>query len=160
MDSPVSPTSYKLTLISPAYVLNFPLSFPSLILPPHVSAACFASACNAVAMQQNITLPEDLVVESTVALCGDMKKLDIFLEVELKVKTPEGIEKSTMQEIVSKAEKVCPYSKVSRRDVILSFEGGSCRAEAWTCFRLGTCRPSLETSTSRSPSSNSDRRLR
>jgi organic hydroperoxide reductase OsmC/OhrA len=65
-------------------------------------------------MQRNITLPEDLVVESTVALCGDMKKLDIFLEVELKVKTPEGIDKATMKEIVTKAEEVCPYSKVSR----------------------------------------------
>ena len=71
-------------------------------------------------MQQNITLPEDLVVESTVALCGDMKKLDIFLEVELKVKTPEGIDKSTMQEIVSKAEKVCPYSKAVAGNVDVS----------------------------------------
>ena len=66
-------------------------------------------------MQRNITLPEDLVVESTVALCVDLKKLDIFLEVELKVKTPEGIEKATMKEIVEKAEEVCPYSRVSRR---------------------------------------------
>jgi hypothetical protein len=40
-------------------------------------AACFASACNAVALKRNITLPEDLVVESTVALCGDMKASNI-----------------------------------------------------------------------------------
>lgn len=83
-------------------------------------AACFASACNAVAMQRNITLPEDLVVESTVALCGDLKKLDIFLEVELKVKTPEGVDKATMKEIVEKAEEVCPYSRAVRGNIDVS----------------------------------------
>ena len=80
-------------------------------------AACFASACNAVALKRNITLPEDLVVDSTVALCGDMKKLDMFLEVELKIKSPEKIDKSTMQEIVDEAEKVCPYSRAVRGNI-------------------------------------------
>ena len=37
----------------------------------------------------------------------------MFLEVELKVKSPEKIDKATMQEIVDEAEKVCPYSRVS-----------------------------------------------
>ena len=37
----------------------------------------------------------------------------MFLEVELKIKSPEKIDKATMQEIVDEAEKVCPYSRVS-----------------------------------------------
>jgi organic hydroperoxide reductase OsmC/OhrA len=40
----------------------------------------------------------------------------MFLEVELKVKSPEGVEQSTMQDIVNEAEKVCPYSRVSFGD--------------------------------------------
>jgi organic hydroperoxide reductase OsmC/OhrA len=94
-----------------SYFLQF--TSTSCLPAPLTFTACFASACNAVAMQKGITLPEDLVVESSVALCGDMKKLDMFLEVEMKIKTPKDIEKSKMEEIVKQAEEVCPYSRVS-----------------------------------------------
>jgi len=46
----------------------------------------------------------------------------MFLEVELKIKAPEKIDKSTMQEIVDEAEKVCPYSRVSFVDRAGSFD--------------------------------------
>ena len=61
---------------------------------------------NAVAMQRAIQLPNESVVECTVALCGDMKKLDIFLAAELKVKTPPGMDRETMVSIVNKANEV------------------------------------------------------
>lgn len=46
----------------------------------------------------------------------------MFLEVELKIKSPEKIDKATMQEIVDEAEKVCPYSRVSFVDRAGSFD--------------------------------------
>jgi organic hydroperoxide reductase OsmC/OhrA len=68
--------------------------------------ACFQSAMNAVAVQQGVRLPNESTVISTVHLNGDMKKLDLTLGVDLEIKTPQGIEKSKMQEIVDKAEQV------------------------------------------------------
>ena len=41
----------------------------------------------------------------------------MFLEVELKIKSPEKIDKATMQEIVDEAEKVCPYSRAVRGNI-------------------------------------------
>ena len=92
---------------------------------------------NAVAMQRAIELPNDSIVESTGALCGDMKKLDLFLAVELKVKTPAGMDKATMKSIVDKAsevsslpsllhptfflkwqwKQVCPYSRAVKGNI-------------------------------------------
>lgn len=72
---------------------------------------------NACAMKMGVTLPADSVVEATVHLVGDMKALDMGLRVDMDVHVSEGIERSTMEEIVGMAKEVCPYSRATRGNV-------------------------------------------
>jgi Ohr subfamily peroxiredoxin len=81
--------------------------------------ACFQSAMNAVAPGLGVRMPskpEDSVVESTVHLVGSMKELDMGLRVELVVRV-KGIEKGKLEEVVKRAEEVCPYSRATRGNV-------------------------------------------
>lgn len=73
-----------------------------------------------MAAQNGTELPHDMWVDGKVALCGDMKKLDMFLEVELTVHTPADVSKQDMEAIVEKAKAVCPYSKASLALLALS----------------------------------------
>lgn len=97
--------------------------------------ACFQSAMNASAASLGIKMPsrkEDSVVETTVHLVGDMKKLDMGLRVDMKIKV-KGLERGQLERVVKRAEEVCPYSRATKGNVetkveIVDFEecaGGS-----------------------------------
>jgi organic hydroperoxide reductase OsmC/OhrA len=45
-----------------------------------------------------------------------MKELDMGLRVELVVRV-KGIEKGKLEEVVKRAEEVCPYSRATRGNV-------------------------------------------
>ncbi|KAF5704607.1 transcription activator acu-15 [Fusarium mundagurra] len=82
--------------------------------------ACFQSAMNAVAAKDGITMPtapEDSIVETTVHLVGDMKKLDMGLRVDMKISV-RGLEKEQIEGIVEKTKKVCPYSRAIEGNVL------------------------------------------
>ncbi|KAH7069746.1 OsmC/Ohr family [Paraphoma chrysanthemicola] len=86
--------------------------------------ACFQSAMNAVAPTLGVKMPskpEDSVVESTVHLVGDMKKLDMGLRVELLVRV-KGVEKDKLEQIVEKTKEVCPYSRATKGNVYTSIK--------------------------------------
>ncbi|KAJ1324684.1 lipoyl-dependent peroxiredoxin [Microdochium nivale] len=86
--------------------------------------ACFQSAMNAVAASMGTKMPEaveDSVVDTTVHLVGDMKKLDMGLRVEMKVKV-KGLDKDTLDKIVAKAKEVCPYSRATKGNVTTNIE--------------------------------------
>ncbi|CZR35741.1 putative organic hydroperoxide resistance protein [Fusarium proliferatum ET1] len=81
--------------------------------------ACFQSAMNAVAAKDGITMPtapEDSIVETTVHLVGDMKKLDMQLRVDMKIMV-RGLEKEKIESIVEKTKKICPYSRAIEGNV-------------------------------------------
>lgn len=81
--------------------------------------ACFQSAMNASAASMGIRMPskkEDSVVDATVHLVGDMKKLDMGIRVEMKVRV-KGLEKSDVEKVVKKAKEVCPYSRATKGNV-------------------------------------------
>lgn len=94
--------------------------------------ACFQSAMNASAASLGIKMPsakKDSIMETTVHLVGDMKKLDMGLRVEMKVKV-KGLKRGDLEKVVKRAEEVCPYSRATRGNVdtkveIVDFEGGS-----------------------------------
>lgn len=94
--------------------------------------ACFQSAMNASAASLGLKMPsakEDSVVETTVHLVGDMKKLDMSLRVDMKVKV-KGLGRDDLEKVVKRAEEVCPYSRATRGNVetnveIVDFEQGS-----------------------------------
>ncbi|KAI0203667.1 OsmC/Ohr family [Astrocystis sublimbata] len=86
--------------------------------------ACFQSAMNAAAASMGIKMPsnpEDSIVNSTVHLVGDMKNLDMGIRVDMKVSI-RGLKKDQIQEVVAKAEEICPYSRATRGNVKLNVE--------------------------------------
>lgn len=86
--------------------------------------ACFQSAMAAVANEMKIDLPlgkEESIVESTVHLVGDLKKLDLGLRVELKVKV-KGVDQQTLQKVVDRTKEVCPYSRATAGNVQTNVE--------------------------------------
>lgn len=81
--------------------------------------ACFQSAMNASAAGMGIKMPsrtEDSVVETTVHLVGDMKKLDMGLRVNMIVKV-KGLGREELEKVVAKAKEVCPYSRATQGNV-------------------------------------------
>lgn len=86
--------------------------------------ACFQSAMNAAAAGMGVKMPtrqEDSVVEATVHLVGDMKKLDMSLRVNMVVKV-KGLSREELEKVVRKAEEVCPYSRATRGNVDTNIE--------------------------------------
>ncbi|CCF36680.1 organic hydroperoxide resistance protein [Colletotrichum higginsianum] len=86
--------------------------------------ACFQSAMNASAASMKIQMPkksEDSVVETTVHLVGDMKRLDMGLRVEMKVRV-KGLSNDEVQKVVDKAKEVCPYSRATKGNVTTNIE--------------------------------------
>lgn len=79
---------------------------------------------NAAAMSMKIQMPEkkeDSIVETTVHFVGDMKKLDMGIRVDMKVKV-RGLEKSQLEKVVEKAQEVCPYSRATRGNITTNIE--------------------------------------
>ncbi|KAI8280014.1 hypothetical protein K4K60_005226 [Colletotrichum sp. SAR11_57] len=86
--------------------------------------ACFQSAMNASAASMKITMPkkpEDSIVDTTVHLVGDMKKLDMGIRVEMKVRV-KGLSDEEVQKVVDKAKEVCPYSRATKGNVTTTIE--------------------------------------
>ncbi|KAK6208011.1 organic hydroperoxide resistance protein [Colletotrichum tabaci] len=86
--------------------------------------ACFQSAMNASAASMKIQMPkksEDSVVETTVHLVGDMKRLDMGLRVDMKVRV-KGLSNDEVQKVVDKAKEVCPYSRATKGNVTTNIE--------------------------------------
>ncbi|KAJ9504321.1 hypothetical protein H2202_000377 [Exophiala xenobiotica] len=86
--------------------------------------ACFQSAMNAAAMSMKIQMPEnkeDSIVETTVHLVGDMKKLDMGIRVDMRVQV-RGLSKESLDKVVNKAKEVCPYSRATRGNVTTNIE--------------------------------------
>ena len=81
--------------------------------------ACFQSAMNAAAAGMGIEMPhnkEDSIVETTVHLVGDMKKLDMGIRVDMKVKV-RGLDKDKLEKVVAKGKEVCPYSRATQGNI-------------------------------------------
>ncbi|KAF6812595.1 organic hydroperoxide resistance protein [Colletotrichum musicola] len=86
--------------------------------------ACFQSAMNASAASMKIQMPkkpEDSIVDTTVHLVGDMKKLDMGIRVDMKVRV-KGLSDEEVQKVVYKAKEVCPYSRATRGNVTTNIE--------------------------------------
>ncbi|ETI28822.1 hypothetical protein G647_01274 [Cladophialophora carrionii CBS 160.54] len=86
--------------------------------------ACFQSAMNASAISLKVQMPEkkeDSIVETTVHLVGDMKKLDMGIRVDMKVSV-KGLNKTDLEKVIEKAKEVCPYSRATRGNVTTNIE--------------------------------------
>lgn len=83
-------------------------------------SACFQGAMGVTAPTLNVKLPknpEDIVCETDVHLIGDIKKLDIGIRVDMKIKG-RNISKEDLEKVVEATKKVCPYSRATQGNVV------------------------------------------
>lgn len=78
-------------------------------------AACFIGALKFVGGQENIAVPADTSITSTVGI-GPCSEGGFGLEVALEVSLP-GLDGPVAQDLVAKAHQVCPYSNATRNNI-------------------------------------------
>ncbi|MEJ0052922.1 MAG: organic hydroperoxide resistance protein [Methylovirgula sp.] len=78
-------------------------------------SACFLGAMKFVASQGGPKVPEDTAVSAIVGI-GPRSEGGFGLEVELDVSLP-GLPHEEAQQLIEKADKVCPYSNALRGNV-------------------------------------------
>lgn len=79
-------------------------------------AACFLGAVRFVAGKEKIRIADDATVTSTVGIGERDDGTGFGLQVALEVKLP-GIERAKAEELVKKADVVCPYSHATRGNI-------------------------------------------
>ena len=77
-------------------------------------SACFIGAIGKAAQAMQITLPEDVAVETEVDL--GLNHDGYLLQARLNVSLP-GIDLAVSQELVDTAHLLCPYSKATRGNI-------------------------------------------
>ncbi|MEM9635530.1 MAG: organic hydroperoxide resistance protein [Pseudomonadota bacterium] len=78
-------------------------------------AACFIGALKFVGGQENIAVPAETSITSTVGI-GPRSEGGFGLEVALEISLP-GLDSSVAEELVAKAHQVCPYSNATRNNI-------------------------------------------
>ena len=81
-------------------------------------AACFGSAIQMVAENDNITLGDDMSVTANISI-GKTKEGDLQLKAILDCHLP-GVEVETGERLVNKAHEVCPYSRATRDNITVT----------------------------------------
>ena len=79
-------------------------------------ATCFLGAIKFVAAQDKVKITDDAKVESTVGIGKREDGTGFGLTVTLKATLP-GIDHETAQDIVKRADVVCPYSHATRGNI-------------------------------------------
>jgi Ohr subfamily peroxiredoxin len=79
-------------------------------------AACFLGALRYVAGQAKKKIPDDATVTSTVGIGPRDDGTGFGLQVGLEVSLP-GIDRATAEDLVAKANVVCPYSHATRGNI-------------------------------------------
>lgn len=78
-------------------------------------SACFLGALKLVAGKENVKLPDSAKIDGSVGF-GPLKSGGFCIAVELKISAP-GIDHAKLQDLVKKADAVCPYSNATRNNV-------------------------------------------
>lgn len=78
-------------------------------------AACFIGAMKFVGGQENVAVPADTSITSTVGI-GPRSEGGFGLEVALEVSLP-GMDRAAAEDLVAKAHQVCPYSNATRNNI-------------------------------------------
>ncbi len=79
-------------------------------------SACFLGALKHVAGQEKVAIPEDATVTGKVGFGPRDDGKGFGIEVELTIKVP-GVDPATVNDLVDKANIVCPYSDATRGNV-------------------------------------------
>lgn len=79
-------------------------------------SACFIGAMKFVAGQEKIKVPDDIKVESDVGIGPRDDGKGFGINVAMKIHVP-GLDKAAAEDLVKKADVVCPYSDALRGNV-------------------------------------------
>lgn len=79
-------------------------------------SACFLGAMKYVAGQEKIKVPDDAKVEASVGIGPRDDEKGFGITVAMTIHVP-GMEKAAAQDLVKKADVVCPYSDALRGNV-------------------------------------------
>jgi Ohr subfamily peroxiredoxin len=79
-------------------------------------SACFLGALKFVAGQAGIKIPEEATVTGQVGIGKRDDGGGFGIEVELTITVP-GLEKAQVEDLVAKADIVCPYSHATRGNI-------------------------------------------
>jgi len=79
-------------------------------------SACFAGAIGFVAGQKKLTIEPPVV---TASVSFDANDTGFFLAVDLKA-TIGGVDRATAEALVHEAHQVCPYSKATRNNIVVT----------------------------------------
>jgi Ohr subfamily peroxiredoxin len=77
-------------------------------------SACFLGALKLVASREKVNLPADTNIQGSVGI-GPIPT-GFGIEVELKISAP-GVDRAQLQDLVDKAQIVCPYSNATRGNI-------------------------------------------
>src|SRR5262245_37853291 len=81
-------------------------------------SACFEGALAVVAHQKKVKLPDDMAIDAEVDLHAD--KGEYFLSARLNISIP-GVDRGIAQGLVDFAKGVCPYSKATRDNIVVTY---------------------------------------
>jgi lipoyl-dependent peroxiredoxin len=84
-------------------------------------SACFLGALKFVAGKAGVRIPEEATVTGQVGIGARDDGQGFGLEVELTIKVP-GIERATVEDLVAKADVVCPYSHATRGNIPVTLQ--------------------------------------
>lgn len=77
-------------------------------------SACFIGAMKVVAGKENIPLPDDHQVTGRVGIGPSGKAFGIAVTLDIAL---PGLDKDTADDLVNKADQVCPYSNATRGNI-------------------------------------------
>ena len=83
-------------------------------------AACFLGALKYVAGQEKIKIPEDATVTADIGIGPRDDGKGFGITAALKIKIP-GLDQAKAEELVNKAEIVCPYAHATHGNIDSSF---------------------------------------
>lgn len=84
-------------------------------------SACFLGALRFVAGKENVTIPPDATVTADVGIGPRDDGTGFGLDVALSVSVP-GVERAVVEDLVRKANVVCPYSHATKGNIEVRLE--------------------------------------
>lgn len=79
-------------------------------------SACFLGAVKLAAREEKIAIPDNAGIDAAVSFGENAKGTGFNIAVELKVTIP-GLDRAKAEDLVHKADKICPYSNATRGNV-------------------------------------------
>jgi lipoyl-dependent peroxiredoxin len=79
-------------------------------------SACFMGALKFVASKAKVTIPADASIDASIGIGPRDDGAGFGITAKLEIKVP-GLERSVVEDLVQKADVVCPYSHATRGNI-------------------------------------------